>query len=57
MGPMRARLRKLLQKWRWERLARKAARRGIEASGHPADAAEGTPSRPPETPPGDDKPA
>jgi hypothetical protein len=52
---MRARLRKLLTKWRWERLARKAVRRGIEAN-HRAPEAEGTPSRAPETPPADDKP-
>ena len=53
---MRARLRKLLEKWRWERLARKAVRRESEAAGHPVDAAEDTPSRPPGTPPGDDNP-
>jgi len=55
---MRARLRKLLEKWRWERLARKAVRRGSEAAGHPAGDADAAPppSRPPEAPPGEDKP-
>jgi hypothetical protein len=53
---MRAHLRKLLKKWRHERLVRKAVRRGIEAAGHPDADPEGPPSRAPEAPPGGDKP-
>ena len=52
---MRARLRKLLEKWRYERIARKAVRRGLEATGQ-GGAREAGPSRPPEDAPGDDKP-
>jgi len=52
---MRARLRKLLKEWRFERLARKAVRRGIE-SRHRAAEGEGAPARAPEAPPAEGEP-
>jgi hypothetical protein len=52
---MRARLRKLLEKWRHERLARKVVRRGIAAAGGAGGADEHAAGRPTEAPPGHDK--